>query len=122
MTPPSTSGATVLHTFGDSILDCRVYNDAGLDPGRLLVENDDDLFPEFRGRDLCSHGRVDLDHRAVDGATVRDLPDQARGVRIGPRSVALVTIGGNDLLRGLAADAGAGIARFAAALDSFVAD
>lgn len=41
-----------LHTFGDAVLDCRHYNDQGVDPGRLIVHNDDRLFPECRERDL----------------------------------------------------------------------
>lgn len=36
------------------------------------------------------------------------------------RAIALITIGGNDLLRGLIQDTGAGIASFAHALDTFV--
>jgi acyl-CoA thioesterase-1 len=109
-----------LYTFGDSILDCGRYNDVGLDPGQLVVRNDDRLFPEFRGRDLASRGPARLDHRAVDGATVEDLPPQARGVVPSEGAVAVLTIGGNDLLRGLLADAGPGLAAFAAALEDFV--
>jgi acyl-CoA thioesterase I len=63
-----------LYTFGDSILDSGWYNDVGLHPGQLLVRNDDQLFPEFRGHDLSSHGPAQLEHRAVDGATVASLP------------------------------------------------
>ena len=59
-----------LYAFGDSVLDCGRYNAVGLDPGRLLVRNDDRLFPEFRGRDLASRGPARLAHRALDGATV----------------------------------------------------
>jgi hypothetical protein len=36
------------------------------------------------------------------------------------KAIALITIGGNDLLRGLIRDPGAGIATFANALDTFV--
>jgi hypothetical protein len=115
------SGALTLYTFGDSILDCRWYNDAGLDPGQLLVRNDDRLFPEFRGQDLSSHGAVRLDHRAVDGATIDALPAQVRDLAPPTgRAVALLTIGGNDLLRGLLVDQGPGIDAFAAALDAFL--
>lgn len=48
---PTRSGGPVrrLCTFGDSVLDCRHYNAEDLDPGRLLVHNDDRLFPGFRG-------------------------------------------------------------------------
>jgi lysophospholipase L1-like esterase len=86
------------------------------------VRNDDLLFPAFRGRDLSSRGPVRLEHRAVDGATVEDLPAQGRDLNLetaGP-SVAILTIGGNDLLRGLLADRGPGVDAFAAALETFL--
>jgi acyl-CoA thioesterase-1 len=50
----SASEAFQLFTFGDSILDCARYNEHGIHPGQLLVRNDDELFPEFAGRDLTS--------------------------------------------------------------------
>jgi hypothetical protein len=71
--------AITLYAFGDSILDCGWYNAPGLNVGQLLVKNDDVLFPEFRGRDLCSYRTTRLIHCAVDGATVRDLARQAAG-------------------------------------------
>ncbi|MFL6663141.1 MAG: hypothetical protein ACJ8G7_13240, partial [Rhizobacter sp.] len=37
-----------LVSLGDSVLDCGHYNDAGVNPPRLLVHNDDRLFPDFR--------------------------------------------------------------------------
>lgn len=114
--------AVTVHTFGDSILDCGRYNVHGAHPGQLIVRNDDRLFPEFKGRDLSSRRVARLDHRALDGSTVADLPAQARGLVATPGSVALVTIGGNDLLTGLAADTGRGIGRFASALDIFLRD
>jgi acyl-CoA thioesterase-1 len=116
-----------LYTFGDSILDCGGYNDRGIDPGRLLVRNDDALFPEFRGRDLVSRrgAPVRLVHRALDGATSADLQRQLPGradLVAGEAATALVTIGGNDLLRGLAAEPDArGVRRFAETLERFVA-
>jgi acyl-CoA thioesterase-1 len=112
---------TTLITFGDSILDCGRYNEHGVHPGQLLVRNDDQLFPDFRGQDLLSLRPAQLDHRAVDGATVRSLASQVRGLAKpdGP-SVALLTVGGNDLLQGLAADKGAGMRTFEAELKRFL--
>src|SRR4051794_3057057 len=112
---------TTLYTFGDSILDCGRYNQHGVDPGGLIVRNDDGMFPEFHNRDLASRGPARLEHRAVDGATVRGLPAQARGLVVEGPSIALVTIGGNDLLGGLVVDRGPGIEAFATALDRFLA-
>jgi acyl-CoA thioesterase I len=110
-----------LFTFGDSILDCGHYNAHGVNPGQLLVRNDDALFPEFKGRDLAARGLARLAHRARDGATVEDLPPQARGVpRTRSPSLALITIGGNDLLQGLAADTGSGVRAFERDLDRFL--
>src|SRR5512142_2033621 len=86
------STAMRLCTFGDSVLDCGRYNARGLDPGQLLVANDDVLFPEFRGRDLRSRGGGRLEHRAVDGAVAADLMAQARGLAHVEGSVALVTV------------------------------
>src|SRR4051794_1647107 len=111
---------TTIYTFGDSILDCGKYNDRGLTPGELIVRNDDSLFPVFQGHDLSSRGPAFLEHRAVDGATVRDLTAQARGLVVEGPSIALVTIGGNDLLRGLVGDRGPGIEEFGTALDRFL--
>jgi len=107
-------------TFGDSILDCGRYNEADLDPARLLVRNDDGRFPEFRGRDLSARGPARVEHRACDGAVVSDLAEQAVGLRMEEPAVALVTIGGNDLLTGLVVDRGPGIDAFAARLADFV--
>jgi acyl-CoA thioesterase I len=110
-----------LFTFGDSILDCGRYNVHGVHPGQLLVRNDDALFPEFRGKDLLSLGPARLRHHAVDGATVAGLPLQARGIaRPAGRAAALLTVGGNDLLGGLASDPGPGVAAFEARLTSFL--
>jgi lysophospholipase L1-like esterase len=111
-----------VYTFGDSILDCERYNQHRVHPGQLLVKNNDELFPEFRGQDLVSRGPARLEHRAQDGATVERLPGQARGLRVEGQAVALLTIGGNDLIRGLIRDQGAGIEAFAEALDAFLRD
>jgi acyl-CoA thioesterase-1 len=113
-------GELTLYTFGDSILDSGPYNNRGLNPGRLIVRNDDALFPEFTGKDLRSRGPARLEHRAVDGATVADLPAQMRSLLPRESGIALLTIGGNDLLLGLAADTGSGVRRFETALDRFL--
>ncbi len=109
-----------LYTFGDSILDCARYNEFGIHPGQLLVHNDDRLFPEFSGQDLQSRGPARLEHHARDGATVTGLQWQVQSLHVEGRAIALLTIGGNDLLRGLIHDTGEGIAAFADALDKFV--
>jgi lysophospholipase L1-like esterase len=109
-----------VYTFGDSILDCGGYNEFGLTPGQLIVRNNDELFPEFKGHDLCSREPARIEHRARSGSTVRDLPGQARGLTIETPSVALLTIGGNDLIDGLITDPGPGFAAFEAALDNFL--
>ena len=116
-------GVPTLHTFGDSILDCGHYNGHGLHPAGLMVRNDDILFPEFEGDDLASRlgGKVTLHHHAVDGARVDGLARQLRTASVAPEDVALLTIGGNDLLGGLIADRGPGFDRFQAALDGFLA-
>ena len=116
------SAPLTLYTFGDSILDSGWYNDPGIHPGQLLIRNDDQLFPEFQGQDLSSYGPARLEHRAVDGATVASLPAQAQNVSAHERAVAILTVGGNDLLRGLIVDCGPGIDGFTAALDAFLRD
>lgn len=120
-TSTNASGTLTICTFGDSILDCGRYNAHGVHPGQLIVRNDDALFPEFAGKDLqSSRGAARLDHRAVDGATVSGLAAQARGFTPTSHSVVLLTIGGNDLLMGLAADTGAGIKSFQSELEHFL--
>jgi acyl-CoA thioesterase I len=109
-----------VYTFGDSILDCGHYNQFGVHPGQLLVRNDDKLFPEFRGQDLSTNGPAQLVHRAQDGSTVAGLARQAHDLIIDGKALAILTIGGNDLLRGLAGDHGEGIQAFRAALDQFL--
>ena len=113
-------GTVTVYTFGDSILDCGHYNAHGVHPGALLVRNDDRLFPEFQGQDLSSQLPARLEHRAVDGATVDDLRDQVAGLRAEGPAIALLTIGGNDLIVGLSSDSGGGVARFAETLDAFL--
>ncbi|MBT2323638.1 SGNH/GDSL hydrolase family protein [Variovorax paradoxus] len=107
-------------TFGDSVLDCGRYNERGITPGELLVRNDDELFPEFAGRDLQSLAPTRLLHRAVDGATVDSLSGQLRQGLPARRGIALLTVGGNDLLRGLASDTGPGLRAFEKKLEGFL--
>lgn len=114
------SSMVTVHTFGDSILDCGRYNEYGVHPGQLIVRNDDALFPDFKGCDLSSFTKAQLDHRARDGARVDDLPRQARGLVSSVPALALVTVGGNDLIAGLAADRGDGVLRFQQRLDAFL--
>ena len=111
-----------LYTFGDSILDCGHYNDRGITPAQLLIKNEDRLFPEFRGLDLTRRiGKVRLDHRASDGSMVDDLARQARHLPTpSGDSLALLTIGGNDLIAGLLADPGPGIDDFAIDLHAWL--
>ena len=111
-----------VYTFGDSILDCGHYNDQGIHPAQLILQNDDRLFPEFRGLDLTRRlGPVRLDHRAVDGSMVGDLARQADHLPApSGDSLALVTIGGNDLIAGLLADPGPGIDDFACDLHTWL--
>ena len=113
-------GVATLYTFGDSILDCGGYNAHGVHPGALLVRNRDDLFPEHAGRDLASGGPARLVHRAVDGATSHGLAAQARGLAPDADGIGLLTIGGNDLLAGLATDEGDGVERFRARVAAFL--
>ncbi|MEA2574725.1 MAG: hypothetical protein QOH93_2023 [Chloroflexia bacterium] len=107
-------------TFGDSILDCGHYNQYGVHPGQLIVRNDDRLFPEFKGNDLTSHREARLEHRAVDGARAPGLQSQARGLSVDGPAVAMLTIGGNDLLGGLVTDNGPGIRQFEQTLEAFL--
>ncbi len=110
-----------VYTFGDSMLDCGHYNAIGVNPGQLLVHNDNRLFPEFHGHDLSSLvGPARLMHRAQDVATVSSLPAQARGLPVEGEAIALLTIGGNDLLSRPDMGQGAEMQRFAEALESFL--
>jgi lysophospholipase L1-like esterase len=109
-----------LYTFGDSILDCGHYNPYGVHPGQLLVANDDERFPEFRGQDLQTHGLARLEHRAQDGGTLDSLPRQVHGLRVNGPAAAILTVGGNDLIRGLIRDPGPGITAWKRELEAFV--
>lgn len=114
------AGTLTVYTFGDSVLDCARYNAYGVHPGQLIVRNNDKLFPDFKGRDLLSHRPARLEHRAVDGATLEGLPRQSKRIKANGECVALVTIGGNDLLMGLAADRGVGMKQFETAYGAWL--
>jgi acyl-CoA thioesterase I len=112
-----------VYTFGDSILDCAGYNEERVDPAGLILANRDDLFPEFHGRDLWTRfdGLARVERWARDGSRVGDLPTEDVGqFKPGGPSVALLTIGGNDLLGGLVHDDGPGIVAFVRELTSFL--
>jgi acyl-CoA thioesterase-1 len=109
-----------IYTFGDSILDCAHYNPHQVHPGQLIVQNDDRLFPAFHGQDLRSHCEAWLEHRAIDGSSVASLPRQASGLCVTGPALALLTVGGNDLISGLIHDDGPGVQAFRASLDAFL--
>jgi lysophospholipase L1-like esterase len=108
-------------TFGDSVLDSGAYNEYGVNAGQLLARNDEELFPEFEGRDLSAGGRARLLHLAEDGATVGWLERQLEGLYFRGPAIAILTIGGNDLLQGLFFDQdGEGVEGFGRTLERFV--
>ncbi|AFZ67246.1 GDSL-like Lipase/Acylhydrolase [Deinococcus peraridilitoris DSM 19664] len=119
-TPKERTDMFTVYTFGDSILDCGRYNPYNIHPAQLIVHNNDTHFPEFKGQDLSSRFPATYEHRAVDGATVDDLPSQTRGLTVDGPAVALLTIGGNDLIRGLSADTGPAVEAFEQKLDRFL--
>ncbi len=110
-----------VYTFGDSTLDCSHYNDKGVDPGRLIVNNHDQLFPEFRGRDLFSKDEETVtDLRAYDGSVVGGLIEQIEDLEVEGPAIALLTIGGNDLRQSLADGGDFGAEEFAQSLKRFL--
>ena len=80
----ASKGLGVMH--GDVGQDLAIQ----LDPGQLLVRNDDALFPAFRGHDLASRGPATLVHRAQDGARVDALGRQAAGLAVPRDAVAIL--------------------------------
>jgi lysophospholipase L1-like esterase len=76
----------------------------------LLMRNDDQLWPEFRGRDL----RIPFDDLTSDGATTHSLLLQVD--RVTPReerTLVTITAGGNDLLGNIGGSANPVAAIFA---------
>jgi lysophospholipase L1-like esterase len=66
----------------------------------LLLQNDDRLWPEFRGRDLRTlQPSIDADDFTADGATTEGLLRQVARIQRGDeRALITITAGGNDLL------------------------
>lgn len=74
---------------------------SGLGAASLLARNDDQVWPEFAGRDLASrHPGIDCRFLAMDGATTEDvLESQVRAIATSDgQALVTVTAGGNDLL------------------------
>jgi acyl-CoA thioesterase I len=117
-----------LYTFGDSVLDCGRYNEHSLDPGRLIIENNDKLFPEFKGKDLNSMLNIEsqLIHSAIDGSTVNNLIKQLNHLNFDKNqgdevySCAIVSIGGNDCLGGMIKNYDSEIGQFEKTLRTFL--
>lgn len=73
----------------------------GLGAASLLFRNDDQVWPEFKGRDLVSHhAGVEQEAHASDGATTDDVVEAQLPRLEASDSPTLVTLtaGGNDLL------------------------
>src|SRR5215217_6911009 len=72
-----------------------------LGAAHLLYQNNDELFPDFKGNDLISHHRgIDFDDLSSDGATLPTVDTQRRRLEKSATIITL-TIGGNDLLGAL---------------------
>lgn len=68
----------------------------------LLFDNENELFPEFCGKDLKSYyPHLTLSQRATDGAICDDVFATVSKLRIKERCIVTLTLGGNDLLAGL---------------------
>jgi lysophospholipase L1-like esterase len=82
----------------------------GLGAVSLLYRNDDEAWPEFRGKDLATlYPGIELDSLPVDGGVTSDvLADQLPQLGHGDTRPTLVTltVGGNDLLQLLRPDSG----------------
>jgi lysophospholipase L1-like esterase len=89
---------------------------AGLGAASLLARNDDNVWPDFAGRDLVTrHPGIDCRFLAEDGATTESvLASQIDALEaLDPDAEALVTltVGGNDLLGLVGASPGDGTDR-----------
>jgi lysophospholipase L1-like esterase len=95
----------------------------GLGAASLLAGNDDDVWPEFAGRDLVTISPgIDCRFEARDGATTESVLDSQmdalRGIDPGGEALVTLTAGGNDLLRLIGATDRAGRAGVRAVLDN----
>jgi lysophospholipase L1-like esterase len=90
----------------------RTVDDAPVGAASLLYVNDDDLWPDFEGRDLASlHPGIRKQDLAEDAATTGDVfIAQLPRVAASPdESIVTLTIGGNDLLSAYAGRHGRGV-------------
>jgi lysophospholipase L1-like esterase len=95
----------------------------GLGAASLLARNDDDVWPEFAGRDLVTISPgIDCRFEARDGATTESVLDSQvdalQGVDPGGEALVTLTAGGNDLLGLIGATDRAGQAGVRAVLDN----
>ena len=75
----------------------------GLGAAALLFANNDEVWPEFTGRDLQSlFPGSELLELASDGATIPNVEWQLQRARDVDARIATLTIGGNDLLEAFA--------------------
>ena len=96
-------GPPVLYAaLGDSISIDEYAGGPGLGGASLFAHNRDDIFPQWRGRDLATvHPGLCHNVLAVDGGTTETLLDHQlpQLERSGdPLAVVTLTVGGNDLL------------------------
>jgi lysophospholipase L1-like esterase len=95
----------------------------GLGAASLLARNDDDVWPEFAGRDLVTISPgIDCRFEARDGATTESVLDSQvdalQGIDPGGEALVTLTAGGNDLLGLIGATDRAGQAGVRAVLDN----
>jgi lysophospholipase L1-like esterase len=95
----------------------------GLGAASLLARNDDDVWPEFAGRDLVTISpAIDCRFEARDGATTESVLDSQvdalQGIDPGGEALVTLTAGGNDLLGLIGATDRAGEAGVRAVLDN----
>jgi lysophospholipase L1-like esterase len=83
-------GDSIAHGYGSTV----TYRD-------LLMQNDDDAYPEFEGKDFATRfSDIQLSDRSFDGATSAQVVQQSKLVPANTTGTTLVIIsaGGNDIL------------------------